>query len=137
MEVTAKGSQERQEAASQGPAASGAVPILGLRDIEPSKISVLASALTRAHTARHYSHPTSTTHRDTVAIGVSHHFVLNFLPPLQGLIYQHLAGMRKSWGHKSRELLPAGGKARAQATQGKGCTNQHRIPQPLSSCLGL
>ena len=110
-EVTAIGSKEGQEAASQGPIASGDVLILGVRTPNSQRPQPCpAWALSTAHAALHDC-LSPITHRDTVAIGVSHHLILNLLPSFKGLVYQHLAGMGKSWGHKSRQLLFVRGKA--------------------------
>lgn len=138
MEVTKKG---RQRARRPRPRV---LPCLGLhysgseaqrtrRDLCPS----IGSTLLSPKRPECLGQPVRITHRYTVAARVSHHLILNLLPALQRLVYQHLAGMGESRGHKSREFLFGRSEARTKTTQGKGCPHQHRVAQSLSSCLGL
>ncbi len=76
-------------------------------------------------------------YRNTIVIGVSHHFILNFLPAFKWFVNQDLWCVGKGLGDQCDHLLSVISKAWTQSTQGKCRPDQNGIAESFSSshCL--
>mmetsp|Transcript_29981 Transcript_29981/g.86251 ORF Transcript_29981/g.86251 Transcript_29981/m.86251 type:complete len:481 (+) Transcript_29981:1945-3387(+) len=67
------------------------------------------------------------TDRDAVIGGIAYHLVLKLLPSLQALVHDHLRAVDQGLVNQRSQLRLIGGEPAAQAAEGVGRANEHRV----------